>query len=113
MPFWRLVAFRLCGCGLVASLLKCCVSCLLCSCADHPKPSRSSRCFLFRWRRLNLIFTKALEKLEKELDVLRVVKRVRMDHEILKSSLLCGKKRRRLMRHTQPCVVDVGTSDGE
>lgn len=36
-----------------------------------------------------------------------------MHNEALKSSLLCGKKRRVLLRHTNACVVEVGTDESE
>lgn len=48
-------------------------------------------------------------KLGKELDVVKVIKRLRQHNEALKSSILCDKRRRRLIKHTKACIVDIET----
>jgi hypothetical protein len=43
------------------------------------------------------------------MDIVKMIRRIRMHNETLKSSLLCDKKRRRLLKHTKAYTVDLNT----
>lgn len=50
-----------------------------------------------------------MRKLDKEIDIIKVIRRLRSHNEALKSSVMCDKKRRTILKHTKQCVVDINT----
>jgi hypothetical protein len=88
-----------------------CVNVLCCLCTA-PKGSRRGGC-CSRNRRLFRTYQRATKSLEKELDLLGLIKRVR-EHEVaLRASVLCSEERRGLLKHAQRCVIDIDSSDPE
>jgi hypothetical protein len=49
---------------------------------------------------------RGLKKLNTEMDILKLLRRVRSHDIVLKSSILCSKGRRNLLKHTSRCIVD-------
>lgn len=81
-------------------------------CASR-KGNRKSRCFLAVCQREYYNLKKAMRKLDKELDVVKVINRIRQHNEALKSSILCDKRRRDLIKHSKACTVDVNTDSDQ
>ena len=74
-------------------------NCLLCCCSLRKRGSRFEG-ICSRNRRLARLFDKANSRLEQELDLPKLLARVR-EHDIaLKSSILCAEGRRNMIQHT-------------
>ena len=52
---------------------------------------------------------KGVEKMEKEVDVVKMIKRIRMHNLAMKSSVLCSKDRRNMIKNTNACVLNMDT----
>lgn len=64
---------------------------------------------LNRLQRQYYILQRGVKQLRKETDLVKVVRRLRMYNDILKSSLVCDKQRRQLLKQTRANVVNAGT----
>jgi hypothetical protein len=52
-------------------------------------------------------YIKGLERLHKDYDMHKLAKKVKMHNMALKTSILCGKERRQLIKRTPPYVLDI------
>lgn len=58
-------------------------------------------------------YTKASDALKDEMDLTKLIYRVRRHEIVLQASSLCSKERNRMIDHTKECIVDVDTSESD
>jgi len=93
--FWSLYLYRLSGSWMIFSLYNMCCK----RPSEKYKPDRYVWC-LAKCYRNYYKFSKGVEKMESEVDILKLIKRVRMHNLALKSSILCSKDRRNMLKNT-------------
>ena len=52
---------------------------------------------------------KGVDKMDKQIDFVKMIKKVRMHSLALKSSILCNKDRRNMIKNTQACILNMDT----
>ena len=109
----KICIWEVCACSFIYKLLNC-LCCCVCAFGQRNSRSRDSTCCFGRNEKLYDVYQRGVSKLNRELDILKLLKRVRQHHQSLKSSVLCNKERRTLLKHARKNLINFDTdSDPE